>query len=247
MRISEALTANVKRVYNVPGNNIRIKDFSGVTTGALTIELYRQGQRVDVDLTGCDPGDYAIVPEGFDRLEITSTEAGTVTLQVARGRVNSDRISGSVYIIDGGRGLTLANNACISEAICAPSAGQYANVQLWNPSGSGKNVFIRKIDLTCLAAALCSMGYYNTALSTAQSRDYSKKNAGTAPVQQGRYESAASPVAGTLFKTMNIAAGTHQFSFVEPIMLAPNQGLLVRAEGPDIRIYASFETTQETA
>ena len=87
MRISQNFAAAVPIAFNVAGDFFFIE--RGAFTGNLTVQFFKDGKRLDHDLVAVKAGFWQEVPEGFDRVEITSsfTTATPVVFYAKRGRM----------------------------------------------------------------------------------------------------------------------------------------------------------------
>lgn len=130
MTLVEVMTAAVPKVFNVVGNYVRIKGVTGSSGNSISIDIIKNGQKLPIDLTTCDVGDFARVVGGFDQLLVTSSVSQTLSLQVAQGDVGSNNfsISGAANVSDAGRdyGASVSSNALLgvggTETIVAPGA-----------------------------------------------------------------------------------------------------------------------------
>jgi hypothetical protein len=153
MLIREVFVAGVPKPFNHPGNYFRIKRVTGLVPESLDCTFFRNGAQIDIDVTKADPGDFAFVPDGFDRVEVVSTVAQTVTVQIARGRVGSDRVVGTVSVVDVARDRAVEGLA-FSYGLSVVAAGGLApGAQLWNPAGSGKYVIVDDLAVSVGGAA----------------------------------------------------------------------------------------------
>jgi len=230
MLIREVFVAGVPKAFNHPGNYFRIKRVTGLVPESLDCTFFRNGAVVDVDVTKADPGDFAYLPAGFDRVEVVSTIAQTVTVQIARGRVGSDRVMGDVSVIDlsaqrSKQGLAFGFGAAFLSA-----AGNMPALQLWNLPASGKNLILDDIVATLNGGAVSYV--FVTIEAIAQTTLAGQPNAknlayvasAAAQVRSGQ----AAVVAGVTIALFRLGA---DLPFVvplkSPVVLVPGSGLSV--------------------
>lgn len=247
MRISEIFTAGQTKTFSVPGNYFRIKSLTGVTSGSISVSFYMNGKPLTLDLKDVDAGDYARVPQGFDSFDVTSAEAQTVETQVSRGEVGSDRITGDVSVIDGGKNRTLSNEAFVVAVPLDPVAGNYNAVQCWNPVGSGKNVFIEAVTIATHTAQQVFVGINATQL-TVSTTGFSKKGGGAASSAKACFIAAATVTTTDMMMIAEMPApGTYRYSLTEPIMLPEGYGLVIASQIVNADLSGTFEFIEEPA
>lgn len=83
----------------------------------------------------------------FDAIEITSEKAQTIRFAYGSSEAGTRRTAGVVSIIDGEKARTLAGGMFAGCPVVAAVAAQFANVQLWNPAASGKNLVITQMEI----------------------------------------------------------------------------------------------------
>ncbi|WP_343549438.1 hypothetical protein [Ralstonia sp.] len=174
------------------------------------------------------------------------TVALTGTLLIGSGNFFDQRISGSVYVIDGGKARTLSGTASMGYLYQAPTAAQYAHVQLWNPAASGKNCFIEQfsffstgtvaagISVRSSIAALATLGGNPACKSLGKPASSMELRSITNAVIQG------ASVVGSLDKAIKL------FKVTEPIHLAPGNGLTLINVTSGEDLGATFELFEET-
>jgi hypothetical protein len=105
----------------------------------------------------------------FTNLQVTNY-GGQATiigaLLIADGGFFDNRVTGSVEVIDGGRTRALNNGSFIGTNGIAGSAGNISHLQMWNPVGSGVNVFVDSMSMGALAATGMYLRTSTAALST---------------------------------------------------------------------------------
>jgi hypothetical protein len=161
----------------------------------------------------------------------------------------SASLFGAVQVINGERARTIANDAFAASVGIGADATKYPHAQLFNPGGSGKNVFLNRIIIGCAATSYLMVGgYYNTLLTTAGGI-MSKKAGGAAPVAQAWYDvlGAAVPIVGSGLFNLTLNIGITDFILTEPIMLAPGQGFVIYGGVVNTTVRVNFQGYQETA
>jgi len=153
MLIREIFAAGIPKAFNHPGNYFRIKRVTGLVPESLDCTFFKNGAVIDVDVTKADPGDFAFVPDGFDRVEVVSTIAQDVTVQIARGRVGSDRVMGDVSVIDVSAERARNGSAFSYGTNLVSGAGLVPVIQLWNLPGSGKNLVVDELVVGLITGA----------------------------------------------------------------------------------------------
>lgn len=225
------LDASTTKAFNlkVQGSYIRYrKVLTGVDAPEILIETNRG------DLIPLLPGEDAYLGdtcEEFKVFNVLGTSAMTGVLLIGGGadavKFSSDRIAGEVSIIDGGKAVTLSSRAFRHWQVCAASVGKYSHCQLWNPSGSGKNLVVQKILISISSAAVVYVGAKSTALATAGTAPYSKLlGDATASVGLGKKETNAAQQFTTQRSIYTGAAGLYLVEAgPEPDVIPPGQGL----------------------
>lgn len=228
MKLREVMVAGTPKGFNVTGNYFRFKSRTGVLADQLSVQFFRDGRLLEIDRDDVDSGDWARVPEpGFNRVEITSAEAGTVEFEVARGDVGSDRVSGVVEVVEGGLARTLAGIAFSCRIQQVAVAAEYSYVQLWNPVASGKNLIVNKIAVSAgAAAALLDVRGFDASFADLASNPQSKKINAALSVAECRRDTDASPNTGDALYAVYVPANTSALiPLVEPFVVPPGNGL----------------------
>lgn len=246
MRVSEPFIAGASKQFNVVGNFFRIDAVTGATAGSLSVEFWHGGSKLLIDRIACDPGDWARAQDGFDRIEVTSTINQTVTFEVCRGDVGSDRITGEVSVIDGGKGRTLSGVAFMGGGSSAQLAANFSHVQLWNPSAT-KRVIVEGFALSIGPANSFRVGSHSVALTTLVGVIGSKLAGAAASTAELRLQqNAAQQVSGSYIPALDLLALTaYSFRFLEPVVLPQNQGLVLVPNAVNTAINGTFEFFEE--
>lgn len=167
---------------------------------------------------------------------------------VGTGDFKDTNTTGTVQVMDGSKARTLGKTAFTAyNGISTGGAGIYAHVQLWNPVGSGKNVFLEYAAATAQAAGFVNVRIATAALGTNQLAPNSKlMGSGAASVATMYTATNAVAQGSTIINGRAMAAnGTVEFRMVEPIVLAPGNGLIFQsAANQDMSGY--FEYYEES-
>lgn len=224
------IAPNTTRQLDAPGSYFYY--YSGNAGGAdstITMRGLSSGLRIVLK-----PGQAFRLPRGesetswvLTNFSNTATILGTVI--VGDGDITDNRITGSVEVIDGGKNRTLANQAFAGMCYVGPVAGQYALSQIWNPVGSGKNIFIEQISIALGSTGTADFGFSNTQLANLSSVATNKTSGGTGSTAQLRYSNAASTPAFSIVASFTTAANSTSqlYKFTEPLLIKPGYGLNV--------------------
>lgn len=162
----------------------------------------------------------------------TAPVSGTVVLSDAGFR--NFRMFGNVNVIDNNRALTVTNQAFIASWYQAGVTGQYLKIQIQNPVGSGKNVYVQRLQWdSAQANATASLFLVpNTAGLTNQGNAPSKMGGGQAGVTQMWSGTASTaPVQAGSLCIMWPAASLPE---AQPICLPPGWGLQCYGTAPGL-------------
>lgn len=154
--------------------------------------------------------------------------AGTIAgrLVIGTGRIDDNRITGSVEVIDGGKARSIAGAAFIGTGYQAATAAVYSGVQLWNPAGSGKNLVLKALAVVSQTGNWTAGIQHATAKLTNTLNTYApKKRDMPAGVGLIAVQTAGAPPGTTVFSLSGIASQTEQFAFSEPVVIPPDSGL----------------------
>jgi hypothetical protein len=247
MLLRQAFGAGQMIPFNVPGNFFRIKRLTGFTPESLTVEFFRGGAKLPIDLTFSDTGDRARAwPEGFDRVEITSSVAQTVTVQISQGDITSERIQGEVRIIDGAVDRVRGGVAFWGSSATGPVAAQFAHVQLWNPAASGLRLIVHEAQVSVAVAGDGSFRRHNAQLAAAGAVIESKNVGGAAPVSTLMRTENNAALQGTVIASVSLlAAKTEIYKFFDPFIVPPGFGLIFASNVVNVLARGSFQYYEE--
>lgn len=210
-----------------------------------TIRVRADGQ----DLGEFEVGDSVELPTAAKSWEI-APQSGTLVgyVRVGMGRVSSQRLTGMVQVIDGGRQRTLNGSAVAGRDSATAAAGNVPFVQLWNPTGSGRRAVIKSMVASVSAAGDVFAGFVTAQLTPGalMRQKLSSGTWGQTRIQVGAY--------GTGVWTANILSIWQQpvspsiaapIKFDEPIVVEPGAGfaLALQLDGGVLR--ATFEAVEE--
>lgn len=187
----------------------------------------------------------------FNNLQVTNA-GGQATvigmLLIADGGFFDNRTTGSVEVIDGGKSRTLGGGAFMGGVQCGTTAGQNSHVQIWNPLGSGKNVIVESITYSSNSNGGILFRTGNVAAANMLGNGVSKLAGGAvASVAQLRYQTNATGLGGGNMMIVGIAAAQFStYTFKEPVVVPPGQGLLVLQGTQAADVTGNFEWYEES-
>ncbi len=191
-----------------------------------------------------------------------NTIAGVLQIGHKDEKIEADRISGEVSIagtvsvdgevstIDGGRASTESGIAFIgADYVGAGGAGNFSEIQLLNPSGSGKVVTLRGLSVGSGTAGLVQLSRCDSALATLVGNAVNKNLGGSASSAQIRHRNNSASLAGTavMLTVGVIAYQSAPWPLLEPLRLQAGEGVVVYATAGNNLGWATFEFLEETA
>lgn len=183
----------------------------------------------------------------FSKLIIEDrTGSGNVgTLLAGAFLFQDDRISGTVDVVDGGKSRTLANQAFISGAYFAPDPSFSPYSILFNPAGTGKNVWLEKMTIASSTAGAVGFGFHNAALGALTTAGTPKRLGAAVGVATPR--AYIGPGFGSNFGgSIYLQAGaTFQYEFTEPVLILPGFGFHAFMTASNIEMRTQFEYFEE--
>lgn len=185
----------------------------------------------------------------YHTITIESPQAQLVRFAFGTSEAGTRRTAGVVQVVDGGKARTLANAAFSGYVSQGPVAAQFAQVQLWNPVGSGKRVMVEQCTSGSAAATVLYYGINAAPLATLVINAPSKLSGGAASSAQMRQETNAAPAfatASALIAKLNPAGNETQWEPREPVVLLPGYGLVARCGLVNQDLFSSFEFYEET-
>lgn len=237
-------------IISSPGDFLYIDQAS---TGVVSVELnMRQGGTLAPILLaagGSIECDFASI-----KLNATAQLNKTARIVVGngariKGGANVNASSMNVSVLDGGLVRTLANKAFSGAYNFTSAAGEYPILQLSNPVGSGKNLFLEKIRIATSSAsnsgliAVRAAGAGASAGATWVSNKYAGGSVGVGDI---RYlSSAATGATSYLSYDLLTAAMPVEYNYVEPIVIPPGKGIIAYCGAYASMISANFEWYEE--
>lgn len=157
---------------------------------------------------------------------------------------HDDRISGTVDVVDGSKARSLAGNSFVGYCYQGASASNYAQCELFNPAGSGKNCYLWQISVFSQGALAAGVGVrkavsqFGGSATAGQSKRIGGANSSTLMIP------ALGPsVSGSAADTfMTLSKSQPLLTFKEPILLTPGLGLFVfgGTAGEDLGVNFEF-------
>jgi hypothetical protein len=184
------------------------------------------------DVVKLKPGEGFTFARQYESLIITNSDAQTsITgeLVAGDGSFQANRIQGEVSVIDGGRTRTIGGKSIWGYSQNTGAVGEYAQIQIFNPSNSGLNCYIDSLRAwsSDQAGGRIGIGPYDTAL-TLDHYMRVKKSTSSDSVIELRYTSNPSILAATSnylgFENINIFK---DLITREPYLILPGKGLNV--------------------
>ncbi|MFT3665577.1 hypothetical protein [Piscinibacter sp.] len=240
--ITVTLAANAVARIERAGRYIEVID-AQYTIASITLTDDAGGQAAFI--RNCLSGIYAEI--GFRAFDVVNgASAQTITVMVCTGRGGSRRQPGVVQVVDSSKARVLSNQSFMDFGFASSTAALAAQVQAWNPAGSGKRLIVQKVVVNMSVAGLLNISPSNAALTTLRGQLSSKLGGGASAASQVRTDQAAVP--GTSAKqAFGVSANTPiNVLFADPVVLPPGYGLTVWNDvGPVGLLSASFETIEE--
>lgn len=230
--------------YGFSGEYIRVKESKA--------PLIFENERGEILELG--QGEDALIRE-FSFLRITNTHTADQTVLLAIGgkgaKLSSSTVSGVVQVINGEIETVKKGTAFIAGLGIASAAAQYPLIQLFNPAGSGKNVFINQLLIESRGTSGdIELTRQNTAIAAAVRQVRNKNTDFADSVSYLTSLSSAvlaQSLAGSILITgFNLTArGFGEVPLKEPILLKPSQGIIVGGQEVATLVRANFQTTEE--
>ena len=235
-------------VIESPGDFLYIDQAS---TGVVSVELnMRQGGTLAPILLAAGGS----IECDFASIKLTASAQLNKTVRVVvgngariKGGANVNASSMSVSVVDGGLARTMAQQCYTGFASKGAVAANLSLNQIWNPSTSGKNLFLESCLIMSPTAQVVSHGGYNAAYTTLGSTPMNKKIGGSgASVAQMRIQANATALYTVQGLTLYIkAAESFIWRFIEPVFIPPGYGYIVYGGQPNSDLTTSFEWYEE--
>lgn len=248
------LAANEAREVAITGEYFELRN---ALYPVALIELLDRSGGVISRLENPEQSDF-VRPGRYETVRVTNGPTPqTIKHFYGTGDAGSRRTSGlvridgasDVSIIDGEKNRVIAGGMFCGTPFCVAPAGQYANTQLWNPVGSGKNIIVPSLDFGAGATASMTLFMTATQLASASTQVAANKRAGgAAPIALLRFESkvAVDPqVLGTLRNEFVVANVPLMWTPKGGLVVPPGYGLNVGANTVAQTITSNFEWLEE--
>lgn len=178
--------------------------------------------------------------------------AGTIVglVVIGSGRIDDNRVTGSVEVIDNNKSRTIAGAAFVGSPGVTALAANFSVAQLWNPSAT-KNLIVKQIQASSGTATGYTIFGNNVALTTdvTATRMGSKKIGsanGVAQVRTQQFPAAPGNPYGLLLSSLTQALTVNVWTPTqEPIVIPPLTGLCVANGTQSADLVASFEWIEE--
>lgn len=158
---------------------------------------------------------------------------------------HDDRVAGTVEVVDGGKARTIANQAFMGGTSIIANAAEYPYVQLFNNTTT-KRVILKSVVLSTLATQQVALSGYSTAITTLVGGVQSKQVGGAASSAEMRVKSDAAIFGNPAFVNPNVTANVpFIYTFQEPLVLLPGNGVVARAGTANSYLSVNFEFTEE--
>lgn len=252
---------------------LRTQDFIAPVGGGITVQIkanyikYLEGSaaglstriRIRTELGGADltmePGDAVRLPNDTAQFTVENANGEAAikgVLLVGVGEFTSNRVVGTVEVIDTSRAISLAG-ASFSRGVlsAAPEVGKLSYMQAWNPVGSGKVCLVESAAITIEAADGFTAGMVSSPLATLDGAFPNKDHNAASGVMQARYENdAAEKLAGASkgILAMKLAAGVPVvIPLKRPIVIREGYGLTLRPWSVNIAMSMWLEVSEVNA
>lgn len=174
-------------------------------------------------------------PGKYEVIQVTSSAAQTVRLFVGSGDAGTRRTSGTVEVIDGGKKKTLAGIVYGGRLSQEALAMQFAQLQWWNPIGSGKRLIVPSyVGLAGSKGIVAGIG--SIKLAKPKDAPGSKLSGGAASGITGWGESPADYVG---FIQLNQSGSGVAVKEAEPYVILPGYGFNICAYDVATVLFAS--------
>lgn len=249
-----AMAANESREAAISGEYFEIRN--ALFPIALIELLDRTGTVISL-LQNPEQSDF-VKPGRFETVRITNgPTAQTIKHFYGSGDAGSRRTSGlvridgasDVSVIDGEKNRTLAGGMFGGTPQCPGVSATFANTQLWNPAGSGKNLIVTSVAVAAFGAAGIFIAMTNVQLLTASTYAPANKRAGgVAPNALLRIDTRAAvdPMTfGSLHYVPVLQNTQYVWAVRGALVVTPGFGLIVANATAAITLVCSFEWFEE--
>lgn len=244
-------TAITDQILPLKGDFLYIDQAS---TGSVYVELNaKQGGTLAPVLLAAG-GSIEIPDGGFDSIKINAAAQLNKSIRIIVGngaRIKSggtvNPASNVVMTVNGARTRTDGDRAFASYQGQGALAGNYSHLQLFNPVGSGKTIYVEKVICKSTVAASTIVGSYSTALSVSLGTAPSKKiGSSTASVGQLRIQTNATQLITNTYGVVAVTASIDSpYDMSAPFALPPGNGLILVPTVVNQAVYGNIEWYEE--
>lgn len=245
--VGGGLTVQIKANY--------IKYLDG-TAGGLSTRIRVRSDRGGADLT-MEPGDSVKLPQEVAQFTVENADGEAPirgVLIAGMGEFASDRVIGTVSVIDAARDRTMAGISFMALVFQAEDAGKYSVVQVWNPVGNIRRAVVRAFSVGMGGQGAFGVRIMNTPLANAASpaqgnspHPINKYGGRGVSSMESRVETMVAIPAGDQIYGGRLGAEqtSEWIKLVEPIIIDPGYGLAVVCTALNTRINMNMDFVEE--
>ena len=228
-----AIAAGETKHFEIAGRYLEIID----ATGPVSIELFDANGGQSDDARDVLSGTYLTEP--YSRFSVYSATAQTLELFLSARGGGTRRQPGVVQVIDGERAKVIAGN-CFRGV--GQITGNQASIELWNPVGSVKNIFVQAVRAGAASADSWGLQTSDFQLTTPGSTPSNLDRTGQASVALLRHGDATALTnprghgAGYIPASQDVV-----ILMPRPILLRPGMGCAIYLNAAANTLRATFE------
>jgi len=206
--------------------------------GPVTMAFYDANGSQNNDASSVLSGTY--LEDSFSQFDIYSATAQTVEILISDGKGGTRRQPGTVQVIDGERNKVL-------QGVCFRGVGQQsttnaAGVQVWNPAGSGRNIFVQAVRVGATTADAWSLATTDFQLAGGGIVPANLDRAGANSIASVRTGDASGITNSRGYGAGYMAANTDVvLVFPRPILIRPGFGIVIAGNAASNTVRATFE------
>lgn len=243
--ISGTWTAGELKTFHINGEYIEVLD----AQYPLDIMLMdKAGAQMSI-MNNSEASFFSRPKEGFNTIQIKSTQAQFIRIFVGSGDAGTRRISSTVAVIDGGRARVNAGVAYAAGIDVTGVAAKQSCVQLWNPAGSGKRLVLGQLAVISSSASAVACYPSNAPLSfLAVPPVVNKLLGGAVGAAQARIDQLAAAPVYTYGVAQTLGSQLQSSAFwkpTEPMVVLPGMGMNVVLNAANVNLSAGFEWFEE--
>ena len=220
------------------------------SVGAVDITLFEDRGGRGEKAEGVESG-YRVMqktgsPIRFIQIESDTTQ--TIKYGFSTREIDNKKVTSTVSVVDGSGETSEKGDAYSSYWSQSGVAAKYSHIQLLNPAGSGKNLYLTSMEAYQTFAGTVSVGWlrYNTALANLVSPSYgsANKNFGLSGrgVAEFRQEDLSALVGAEIIRFFPLGQNVpDKFEFDEPLFLPPGTGIVGRVNVVQATLAASVQ------